>query len=113
LRWRGRSREALLGRLRELRTDESVDGMSTERADHPAAAAGTALALSGLSWSGDTPDHLDRFWQPSAPLLARPAIMNVEPDLLLRQLPMPAAALGGQALVDRLRAAYQRFGASE
>jgi hypothetical protein len=39
--------------------------------------------------------------------------MNVEPDLLLRQLPSPATALGGQTLVDRLRAAYQRFGARE
>ena len=87
--------------------------MSTEPADYPAAAAGTELALTGLGWSGDAPDHLDRFWQPSAPLPAPPGIMTVEPDLLLQQLPMPAAALGGQALVDRLRAAYQRFGASE
>jgi uncharacterized Zn finger protein len=113
LRWRGRDREALLGRLRELRADESVNGMSTKPADHPAAATGTAVALTGLAWSGDAPDHLDRFWQPSAPPPARPAIMTVEPDLLLRQLPTPAPALGGQTLVDRLRAAYQRFGARE
>jgi uncharacterized Zn finger protein len=113
LRWRGRDREALLGRLRELRADETVNGMSTEPADRPAAAAGTALALTGLAWSGGAPDHVDRFWQPSAPLPARPAIMTVEPDLLLRQLPTPAPALGGQTLVDRLRAAYQRFGARE
>jgi hypothetical protein len=39
--------------------------------------------------------------------------MSVEPDLLLRQLPVPEAALGGQTLVDLLRAAYQRFGATE
>jgi len=113
LRWRGRDRETLLGRLRELRADGTPDGMHTEPADHAAGPTGTALALSGLAWSGDAPDHLARFWQPSAPLPARPAIMNVEPDLLLRQLPVPDAALGGQALVDKLRVAYQRFGAME
>jgi uncharacterized Zn finger protein len=113
LRWRGRDRETLLARLRELRADGTADGMSTEPADHPATPTGTALALSGLTWSGDAPDHLDCFWQPSAPLPTRPAIMNVEPDLLLRQLPVPATALGGQKLVDQLRAAYQRFGATE
>jgi uncharacterized Zn finger protein len=113
LRWRGRDRETLLGRLRELRADGTPDGMLTEPADHAAGPTGTALALSGLAWSGDAPDHLARFWQPSAPLPARPAIMNVEPDLLLRQLPVPDAALGGQALVDKLRVAYQRFGAME
>jgi hypothetical protein len=36
-------------------------------------------------------------------------VLTVEPDLLVRQLPVPDAALGGQALVERLRAAYQRF----
>jgi uncharacterized Zn finger protein len=113
LRWRGRDRETLLGRLRELRADVTPDGIHTEPADHAVGPTGTALALSGLAWSGDAPDHLARFWQPSAPLPARPAIMNVEPDLLLRQLPAPDAALGGQTLVDRLRVVYQRFGASE
>jgi uncharacterized Zn finger protein len=110
LRWRGRDREALLGRLRKLR----ADGTSEEPVDHPpAAAAGTALALNGLTWPGDPSDRLDLFWQPSAPLPARPAIMNVEADLLLQQLPAPDAALGKQALVDRLRVAYQKFGAIE
>jgi len=113
LRWRGRDRETLLGRLRELRADVMPDGMHTEPAESAAGPTGTSLALSGLTWSGDAPDHLDRFWQPSAPLPARPAIMNVESDLLLRQLPVPDAALGGQTLVDRLRVAYQRFGATE
>ena len=113
LRWRGRDREALLGRLRELRADGTGGGMPTDLADQTAAAAGTALALSGLTWPGDPSDRLHRFWQPSAPLPARPAIMNVEPDLLLQQLPVPDAALGGQALLDRLRVAYQKFGGVE
>ena len=99
----------LLGRLRELR----ADGTSEEPRGSSLPAAGSALALGGLTWPGDPSERLDRFWQPSAPLPARPAIMNVEPDLLLQQLPLPDAALGGQTLVDRFRAAYQRFGASE
>lgn len=113
LRWRGRDRERLLGRLRELRAEGSPDGMSTEPLDHPPTAVGAALALSGLTWHGDASEPPDRFWQPSAPLPARPATMNVDSDLLLRQLPMPDAALGGQTLIDRLRVAYQRFGAIE
>jgi hypothetical protein len=39
--------------------------------------------------------------------------LHVEPDLLLRQLPTPGAVLGGEALVAKLRTAYQRFGAAE
>jgi uncharacterized Zn finger protein len=105
LRWRGRSRDALLGRLRELRDE----GSPAEPAEPtPTAATGTALALAGLSWPGG---EADRFWQPSVPLPARPAALTVEPDLLLRQLPVPDAALGGPGLVDRLRPAYERFGA--
>lgn len=113
LRWRGRDRERLLGRLRELRAEGSPDGMSTEPLDHPPTAVGAALALSGLTWHGDASEPPDRFWQPPAPLPARPSTMNVDSDLLLRQLPMPDAALGGQTLIDRLRVAYQRFGAIE
>jgi uncharacterized Zn finger protein len=101
LRWRGRDRETLLGRLRELR----ADGTPAEQRDQMPA-AGTAIALADLPEPGD---GTDRFWQPGAPLPARPAVMNVEPDLVLRQLPLPDAALGGAALVDRLRAAYRRF----
>jgi uncharacterized Zn finger protein len=101
LRWRGRDRETLLGRLRELRADETP---AEQRDQMPA--AGTALALADLP---EPEDGTDRFWQPGPPLPARPAVMNVEPDLVLRQLPLPDAALGGAALVDRLRAAYRRF----
>lgn len=101
LRWRGRDRETLLGRLRELR----ADGTPAEQRDQMPA-AGTALALADLTEPGDC---TDRFWQPGAPPPARPAVMNVEPDLVLRQLPLPDGALGGAALVDRLRTAYRRF----
>lgn len=106
LRWRGRERETLLGRLRELRADGAPEA-PTER---PMAAAGAALALAGLTSPGDS---TDRFWQPALPLPARPAVMPVDPDLILRQLPTPTAELGGDALVARLGAAYRRFAGTE
>ncbi len=109
--WRGRDREALLGRLRELRADGAVEE-SAERAPGPA--AGTALALADLADPVDTIDPgarpgTDRFWQPGMPLPPRPAVLEVEADLLLRQLPVPDAGLGGQVLIDRLRLAYRQF----
>jgi uncharacterized Zn finger protein len=106
LRWRGRDREALLGRLRELRAIEAPD-QPAERP--PESAAGAALALGGLS---EPENRADRFWQPGVPLPARPAVMHDEPDLMLRQLPVPDATLGGHTFIAGLRAAYQRFAAN-
>ncbi len=103
LRWRGRDRDTLLRRLRELRADAPA-GEPVEAAP---AAAGSALALAGLTQPAGQPE---RFWLPPAPLPARPATLDVEADLLLRQLPMPGTTLGGSTLVARLRTAYQRFG---
>lgn len=108
LKWRGRDRETLLRRLRELRGDESsVDG-AREPAEAPWA-AGAALALGDLPGPDDRPDL---FWSPPPPLPARPSVLAVESDLLIRQLPTPDATLGGQTLVDQLREAYRRFGES-
>jgi uncharacterized Zn finger protein len=108
LRWRGRSREALLGRLRELRSDVPV-GEPLD-ADATPEAAGTALALADLP----TPEIAwDRFWLPPTPLPARPPTLPVDVDVILRQLAVPAADLGGQGLVDVLIDAYRRFGDSE
>lgn len=107
LRWRGRDREALLSRLRELRGN---GGATPEHeAERPAATVGAALALGDVA--APTVD-LDRFWQPPVPLPPPPAVLSVEPDVLLRQLPDPGPELGGPALVDRLRAAYARFGSA-
>ena len=103
LRWRGRDRADLLDRLRELRGGE---GAAAEGEREPPSAAGTALALADLTEPGDRTAH---FWLPPPPLPARPAVLDVEPDVLIRQLPIPDATLGGQALVDRLRAAYRRL----
>ena len=109
LRWRGRDREPLLARLRELRSGRPGGGTDGGQAV-PAAAAGSALALADLP---EPEDRTDRCWQPPPPLPARPPVLEVEPDLLLRQLPVPEPALGGATLVERLRAAYLRFEAEE
>lgn len=106
LRWRGRDQEALLARLRELRGDEGA-GAGEESVP---SVAGTALALGDLS---EPVGGMDRFWQPGPPLPARPAVMAVEPDLMLQQLPAPDAALGADVLTERLRSAYQRFARDE
>jgi len=74
LRWRGRERQALLGRLRELR---AVGGPKVPAEERPHAVAGAALALAGLTAPGCS---ADRFWQPPIPLPTRPTVMQVEDD---------------------------------
>lgn len=106
LRWRGRDREQLLARLRELRASESL--ASPNEAGRDPVAFGTELALAGLA-AVDADAEPDRFWLPPPPLPERPPVLEVEPDLLLRQLPVPSAVVGGDALVKRLRPVYQRF----
>jgi hypothetical protein len=70
---------------------------------------GSAPALAGLA-APALSETLDRFWVSPVPLPQRPPTLDVEPDLLLRQLPPPGPALGGPGLADRLRPAYQRLG---
>jgi uncharacterized Zn finger protein len=109
LRWRGRDRETLLNRLRALRSsDDSTIANPVAQKPLPGPAAGAALALSGLRTAPLTED-LGRFWVEPVPLPERPPTLDVEPGLLLRQLPAPAAELGGDRLAGRLRAAYERF----
>lgn len=128
LRWRGRDRETLLGRLRALRAavvsgDEAPEDLPTlgEPADPGVRRAGpvvgAALALAELD-SGSLADSLDRlspdrFWLSPVPLPDRPPTLDTEPDLLLRQLPEPGPDLGGASLVDALRPAYHRFAAGD
>jgi uncharacterized Zn finger protein len=110
LRWRGRDREPLLGRLRELRGERAGSAVAT---DEPArVVAGAALALAGLELADSVSVSADaaHFWQPPAPLPPRPASLVVDPDLILRQLPMPSAALGGDRLVTVLQETYRQFG---
>ena len=103
LRWRGRDRDALLSRLGELRAEAPAE----ESDQAGPAAAGSSLALTGLTQPACPPE---RFWLPPPPLPARPATLDVDPDMLLRQLPTPGTILGGDTLVSKLRIAYQRFG---
>lgn len=108
LRWRGRDREDLLSRLRALRASDATVVPATGERPDPLVTTGTALALAGLDVAAG-PDALDRFWQAPVPLPDRPATLEVEPDLLLRQLPVPGQDLGGEALPELLRTAYQLF----
>lgn len=108
LHWRGREREELLTRLRELRSGGPGSGARRRAAATGAAPIGAALALADLA-SPPLTEAVDRFWLPPVPLPAQPATLDIEPDLLLRQLPTPGPALGGPALVEQLRRAYQMF----
>lgn len=109
LRWRGRDRESLLVRLRSLRaSDATAPALTTPDRINTAATAGSALALSGVEVEPATPD---RFWAAAIPLPDPPAMLDVAPDLLLRQLPVPGAGLGGESLLVALRPWYARLGA--
>jgi uncharacterized Zn finger protein len=107
LYWRGRDRETLLARLRALRT--GVDQLfAPPPAPAPAVPIGAAPALADLA-TPPLAQTLDRFWVAPVPLPQRPPTLDVEPDLLLRQLPPPGPELGGADLVDRLRRLYRQF----
>jgi uncharacterized Zn finger protein len=116
LRWRGRDREALLSRLRDLRSAPGATELAApaDRAVDVQVTAGAALALAGLAEpvadSADGAFVLDRFYS-ALPLAPRPSVLDSDADLLLRQLPPPGATLGGDALVRRLRPVYERFAA--
>src|SRR5262249_48344935 len=110
LRWRGRAREALLSRLRELRSAATADPSEAPSAGEATRAVGAAAALGAVPAPPPT-DALDRFWLPPVPLSGKPQpVLTTDPDLLLRQLPTPGPQLGGRALTDALRPLYRRFG---
>ena len=106
LRWRGRDRDDLLTRLRALRS--GGEAAAPVELPAPTRTVGAALALSGLS---NPPDSLERFWVEPVPLPDRPATLDVQADVLLRQLPAPGPELGGARLTERLRLAYDRLAA--
>jgi uncharacterized Zn finger protein len=94
LAWRGREREDLLARLRQL-----AAGAREE------AAAANVLDVS------DPPlaDCLDDYWEPRMSLLrlrARPTTAPSAPDLLLRTLEPPPVKIRRRDLVEVLRPAY-------
>lgn len=115
LHWRGRDRATLLSRLRELRTGVGVDRDGARTDDSPVdpgpPPVGARALLTGLPEPA-LDDAADRYWLAPVPLPDRPPVLATDPDLLLRQLGAPAAAIGGPGLVERLRRAYLRFGAT-
>ncbi|MEV1289324.1 SWIM zinc finger family protein [Micromonospora sp. NPDC049679] len=115
LHWRGRDRDRLLARLRELRGAQgSVAPVAAATGDPEmaGAGAGAALALADLPHL-PLAEAVERFWLPPVPLPSRPPTLDAAPDLLLRQLGPPAAVIGGPGLIERLRRAYERFAARD
>lgn len=119
LHWRGRDRQALLRRLRELRGDAPSQPMHAPAAH----VAGLQLAIGAVTALADlAPDDRsatsahaadpEAFWAaPGLPPL--PAHPDLPPDLLLRQLPVPGAVLGGAGLVTALRPLYVALAGSQ
>jgi len=101
LLWRGRRRDALLGRLRELRGGEPVLAVDPPLVESPR--VGAMMALADLAVAHGA------FWT-SAAVPALPVQAELPTDLLLRQLPAPGAALGGPDLVSYLTPLYALLG---
>jgi uncharacterized Zn finger protein len=113
LYWRGRDRETLLANLRTLRGGtEKTARPARKRA--PTAARlepggiGTTAALRDMK-SPELAETVGRFWVAPVPLPPRPHALVTDVDLVLRQLPVPDAVLGGKELTDTLRALYATF----
>ena len=109
LLWRGRSRKVLLNRLRELRGGDTAHP-AVEPGERVAQSAegprvGAMMALADLVLAdGD-------FWT-GAPVPPLPVQAELPTNLLLRQLPVPGALLGGSDLVTYLAPLYAVFGES-
>lgn len=113
LRWRGRPREALLDRLRQLRADDNqLDDADQDDEARPEAQPATvvpalsaALALEDLQ----LPNRgLSDFWTAgNAPSL--PTHPELPVNLLLRSLPVPGAGLGGSRLLAQLGPLYDEL----
>jgi len=105
LLWRGRSRETLLNRLRELRGGDTAQLALEAAVTAEGPRVGAMMALADLALAeGD-------FWS-GAPVPALPVQVQLPVDLLLRQLPVPGAPLGGLDLVTYLAPLYAVFGES-
>ncbi|WP_199442476.1 SWIM zinc finger family protein [Umezawaea beigongshangensis] len=101
LSWRGRTRDDLLDRLRELRGDPGgTAGLDTAEPDAVQPAGTPPLA-----------DRVDAFWEsPGTP----PAVTSVprRPDALLDQLDPLPFSVDGRSVTDLLRPAYRLLGDS-
>jgi uncharacterized Zn finger protein len=104
LLWRGRSREALLGALRALRSGGAPElDLELDDVPPPPSPIGAAGALAGLTEPDVEPE---RFWLPPVPLTDPAPSFVTERDLLLRQLPSPPPDLGGEEFLRTLRRWY-------
>ncbi len=115
LHWRGRTRAALLGRLRDLRggtpvapAGSAAPAEAPDTLDGPV--VGAAMALADLDPAKSR--AASGFWTAGTapPLPAHPELPS---DLALRQLPAPPAVLGGARLLADLRPLYARLAESE
>jgi uncharacterized Zn finger protein len=105
LLWRGRSRGTLLSRLRALRGGDTAHLAVESAVTAEGPRVGAMMALADLTLAeGD-------FWT-RAPVPALPVQAELPVDLLLRQLPVPGAPLGGPDLVTYLAPLYAVFGES-
>ena len=107
LQWRGRERQALLQRLRELRSGRPVAASIDDPVEGAPSVTGSAAALLDLA-----PFEAPGFWS-LGQLPPLPVQPSLPPDLLLRQLPEPDVALGGRKLVDFLRPLYSALDSEE
>lgn len=108
LAWRGRDREQLLSRLRELRGDAPAGPRDGAAAAVPSPAPGAAMALDDDHAAASTA----AFWEGAEPP-PLPSHPDLPVDLLLRQLPTPGRGLGGAALLDHLRGVYAAIAESD
>jgi uncharacterized Zn finger protein len=105
LLWRGRSREALLSRLRELRGGDPAPSVVGAALPDQGPRVGALMALADLALAeGD-------FWS-GPPVPALPVQTDLPADLLLRQLPVPGASVAGADFVTYLTTLYAVFGGS-
>jgi uncharacterized Zn finger protein len=113
LHWRGRDRDTLLTNLRTLRGDTGKAKRPAKKRQ-PAEAKpepggiGAGAALRDMT-SPELAETVGRFWVAPVPLPPRPPTLVTDVDLVLRQLPVPDATLGGKELTDTLRTLYATF----
>ncbi|MBE1492630.1 SWIM zinc finger family protein [Plantactinospora soyae] len=114
----GAGATARSGGRRRARTGAALSGVdgSAPSATSPGPAqpapVGAELALADLP-AEPLSGMVDRFWLAPVPLPTRGPTLATEPELVLRQLGPPGAAIGGPGLAERLRRAYLRFGAEQ
>lgn len=119
LRWRGRRREALLERLRQLRADDlgpddlgPGDQGSTASGAIPGSASAPVLSAAAALDGLEQPDHGGPGFWTAGETPSLPTHPELPVDLLLRLLPVPSAGLGGSRLLAQLGPLYDHLPAS-